>query len=168
VNTLIGAMNDPEPTVRAVATRSLAMLGDTRGTMALVSRLRDDVRVVRVAAAESLLWMGVSTLPGVAGDVLTRVQDEYARSLENFPQEAGNHTSLGWLASERGQQEQAARALDIAIDLEPKYARAHVFRGVVAARSGQFGEAIKHWQTARSIDPAYPNLDKMIEEARKR
>jgi predicted CXXCH cytochrome family protein len=166
VNTLIGAMNDPEPTVRAVATRSLGMIADPRGTMALVSRLRDDVRVVRVTAAESLLWMGVSTLPGVAGEMLTKAQDEYQRSLENFPQDVGHHASLGWLASERGQQEQAARALDIAIDLDPKYARAHVYRGIVAARTGRFGEAIKHWQTARSIDPQYPNIDRMIEAAK--
>lgn len=168
VNTLIGAINDPEPTVRAVAVRSLGAIRDRRAIMPIVSRLRDEVRAVRVSAAEALLWMGVSTLPGTAGEFLTKAQDEYGESLAVFPDIASNHASRGWLESERGRQSDAARALDAALDLEPKYARAHVYRGIVYARTGQLGEAITHWQTAKSIDPKYPNIDRLIEEAKRR
>jgi hypothetical protein len=168
VNALIGAINDPEPTVRAVAVRSLGAIGDRRAIMPVVSRLRDKIRVVRVSAAEALLWMGVSTLPGTAGELLTKAQDEYRESLAVFPDIASNHVSRGWLESERGRQPEAARALDVALDLEPTYARAHVYRGIVYARTGQLAEAIKHWQTAKSIDPKYPNIDRLIEEARRR
>jgi predicted CXXCH cytochrome family protein len=167
VNTLIGAINDPEPTVRAVAVRSLGAIRDRRAIMPVVSRLRDEVRAVRVSAAEALLWMGVSTLPGTAGELLTRAQDEYGGSLAVFPDIASNHATRGWLESERGRQSDAAHALDVALDLEPKYARAHVYRGIVYARTGQLGEAIKHWQTAKSIDPDYPNIDGLIEEAKR-
>jgi tetratricopeptide (TPR) repeat protein len=135
--------------------------------MPVVSRLRDEVRAVRVSAAEALLWMGVSTLPGTAGELLTRAQDEYGGSLAVFPDIASNHATRGWLESERGRQSDAAHALDVALDLEPKYARAHVYRGIVYARTGQLGEAIKHWQTAKSIDPDYPNIDGLIEEAKR-
>ncbi len=168
VNTLIGAVNDPEPTVRAVAVRSLGAIRDRRATMAIVGRLRDEIRAVRVSAAEALLWMGVSTLPGTAGELLTKAQDEYGESLVMFPDVASNQASRGWLESERGRQSDAARALDVALELEPKYARAHVYRGIVYARTGQLDEAIKHWETARSIDPAYPNVNRLIEEARRR
>ena len=168
VNALIGAINDPEPTVRAVGVRSLGAIGDRRGLMPIVSRLRDEVRAVRVSAAEALLWMGVSTLPGAAGELLAKAQDEYGESLVVFPDIASNHASRGWLESERGRQSDAARALDAALDLDPKYARAHVYRGIVYARTGQLGEAIKHWQTAKSIDPKYPNIDKLIQEAQRR
>jgi predicted CXXCH cytochrome family protein len=167
VNTLIGALNDPEPTVRAVAVRSLGAIRDRRAIVPIVSRLRDETRVVRVSAAEALLWMGVSTLPGTAGELLAKAQDEYGESLAVFPDIASNHASRGWLASERGRQSDAARALDLALDLEPKYARAHVYRGIVYARVGQFGDAIRHWQTVRSIDPNYPNIDRLIEEAKR-
>jgi hypothetical protein len=29
-------------------------------------------------------------------------------------------------------------------------------------------EALKHWQTAKKINPAYPNIDRLIEEAERR
>jgi predicted CXXCH cytochrome family protein len=165
VNALIGAMNDPEPTVRAVSTRSLGMIGDPRGTIPIVARLRDDVRTVRTAAAEALLWMNVAVLPGPAGEFLVRAQDEFGASLAAFPDVVSNHATRGWLESERGRQDSAARALDTALSLDPQYARGHVYRGIVAARSGELGAAIKHWREAKKIDPAYPNLDRMIAEA---
>jgi len=168
VNTLIGAMNDPEPTVRAVAARSLGAIRDRRAVMPIVTRLRDEVRAVRVSAAEALLWMGVSTLPGAAGELLTKAQDEYGESLAVFPDIASNHASRGWLESERGRQPDAARALDAALELEPQYARAHVYRGIVYARTGRLDDALKHWQAAKSIDPNYPNIDRLIQEARRR
>jgi len=167
VNALIGAINDPEPTVRAVAVRSLGAIGDRRGMMPIVSRLRDDVRGVRVSAVEALVWMGVSTLPGPAGELLMRAQDEYIKSLDVFPDLPSNHAARGWLESERGRQDEAARALDVAIDLDPAYARAHVYRGIVYARTGQLADAIKQWETARSIDPNYPNIERLIAEAKR-
>lgn len=165
VNALIGAMNDPEPTVRAVAVRSLGLIGDARATMPVIARLRDDVRAVRTAAAEALLWMNVTTLPGGAGELLTRAQDEFGASLAAFPDVGDNHATRGWLESQRGRQDTAAQALDTALSLDPQLVRARVYRGIVAARSGQLADAIRHWRDAKKIDPAYPNLDRMIAEA---
>jgi predicted CXXCH cytochrome family protein len=168
VYSLVGALNDPEPTVRAVAVRSLGVIADRRGITPIVSRLRDDVRTVRSAAVEALLWMGISTLPGPAGAYLAKAQDEYSASLETFGDLVSNHAVRGWLASERGRQDEAARALDTAIALDPRYVRGHVYRGIVAARSGNLSEALKHWHSARKINPAYPNLGRLIEEAERR
>jgi predicted CXXCH cytochrome family protein len=168
VNALIGAINDPEPAVRAVAVRSLGVIADRRGMMPIVSRLQDDVRTVRAAAAEALLWMGVATLPGAAGEVLARAQDEYGASLSVFPDLASSHAVRGWLETERGRHAEAERALDLALSLEPGYARAHVYRGIVDARAGRFDKAIERWETAKSLEPTYPNIDRLIEEARRR
>ena len=165
INALIGAANDPEPTVRAVAVRSLGAIGDPRVRLPVIARLRDDVRTVRTSAAEALLGLGINSLPGAAGDLLAKAQDEFAASLAAFPDIVTNHATRGWLESERGRQAEAARTLDTAIALDPQYARAHVYRGIVAARSGQITEAMKYWQTAKKINPAYPNLDRMIAEA---
>lgn len=165
VNSLIGAMGDPEPTVRAMAVRSLGLIGEPRATIPIIARLRDDVRSVRVTAAEALMWMNVTTLPGPAGQFLAQAQDEYGASLATFPDIAANHTSRGWLESERGRQESAAHALETALSLDPQHVRARVYRGIVAARSGQLADAIKHWRDAKKIDPDYPNLDRLIAEA---
>ena len=49
-----------------------------------------------------------STLPGRAGEVLARAQDDFAAALRDFPDSASNHAALGWLDSERGRSADAA------------------------------------------------------------
>ncbi len=168
VNALIGALADPEPTVRASALKSLGMIRDRSAAMPMIARLIDDVRLVRVHAAQGLLQMGIAQLPAPGDVPLQRAQEEWAQGLEAFPDMAANHAMRGWLESERGRHAEAGRALDTALHLDSKNVRAHVYRGIVYARTGELSEAIKHWQTARSIDPSYPNLDRMIEEAKRR
>jgi predicted CXXCH cytochrome family protein len=168
VNALIGAASDPEPTVRIAAVRSLGAIGDERAAMPIVSRLRDDARVVRSSAAEALLWMGITSLPPPAGDVLGRAQDEYAISLTTFPDAVNKQAALGWLESFRGHPAEATRALDTALHLDPQYVRAWVYKGIVFARAGQYADAIKQWETAKKLDPEFPNLDRLIQEAQRR
>ena len=88
--------------VRATAVRALGLVADSRGAMPLVARLNDPARVVRVRAAEALLSLGIVRLPGAAGEVLAKAQDEYAASLQTFPDRAEDHAALGWLEMERG------------------------------------------------------------------
>jgi predicted CXXCH cytochrome family protein len=169
VNALIGAASDPEPLVRAHAVAALLATGERDRIMSpLTARLVDPVRVVRARTAEALLALGISELPDRAGALLVRAQEEYADGLRDFPDAPSNHTALGWLASERGRILEAQAALDTAIRLEPSAARPHVIKGVIAARGGLFGDALEHWTTARSLDPAYPNIDQLIAEAQKR
>jgi predicted CXXCH cytochrome family protein len=166
VNALIGAAADPEPMVRAQAVNALLATGDRdRVITPLVARLNDPARVVRARAAEVLLSFGIAELPGAAGDALRRAQDDYAQALRDFPDVAANHAALGWLDSERNRTAEAHVALDTAIRLDPRAARPLVIKGVLAARSGDFGEAVEWWRKARSLEPAYPNIDRMISEA---
>ena len=119
-------------------------------------------------AAEALLTLGIAELPGPAGAVLTKAQDEYALSLASFPDVASNHTARGWLEAERGRLDSAQQALDTAIHLQPDAPRPYVLKGVLAARHGRFQEAIDLWKKAKAMDPAYPRIEALIEEAEKR
>jgi predicted CXXCH cytochrome family protein len=169
VNMLIAAAADPEAIVRASAIRALAATGQTeRVTPPLTARLIDSARVVRVRAAEALLTLGFGVLPGAAGAALVKAQDEYAASLEAFPDVAANHASRAWLESERGRVDEAQKALDEAIQVDPNFARPYVVKGVLAARAGRFQEAVDLWKKARSIEPGYPRIDALIAEAEKR
>ncbi|HET9705820.1 MAG TPA: cytochrome c3 family protein [Vicinamibacterales bacterium] len=169
VNALVGAAADPEPTVRVAALTSLGMIGDRQRSLpAVVSRLIDPARVVRVKAAELLVSFGVVELPGQAGEVLRRVQNEYVDSLDAFPDMASNHAAKGWLEAERGNVLVARDALDKAIRVEPNYAFPWVIKGVLLAREGRFADAAEMWKKARSIEPSYPNIDQLIAEAEKR
>ena len=169
VNALIGAAADPEPIVRAHAVNALLATGEReRIVPPLTARLVDPVRIVRARAAEVLLVLGITHLPGAAGEALARAQDDFARALADFPDAAANHAELGWLEASRDRTEQANRALDIAIRLDPRAARPWVVKGVIAARAGNFQAALELWTKAKSLEPDYPNIDQLIGEAEKR
>ena len=169
VNALIGAAADPEPIVRAHAVNALLATGERdRIITPLTARLVDPVRIVRARAAEALLVLGITHLPGVAGEALARAQDDFVRALADFPDAAANHAELGWLEASRGRIAEANRALDVAIRLDPRAARAWVVKGVIAARDGNFRAASELWHKAKSLEPHYPNIDLMIAEAEKR
>ncbi len=168
VNALIGAASDPDPTVRAVAVRGLAAAGDgQRALMPVIARLSDSARVVRMRAAEALLVSGVVTLPGIAGPLLERAQDDYLTSMRMFPDAAGSHASIAWMEAQRGRLADARAAADEALRVEPRAARPWVVKGVISAREGKFAKAIEEWKKARSLEPSYPNIDRLIAEAEK-
>jgi tetratricopeptide (TPR) repeat protein len=168
VNPLIGAASDPEPSVRATAVQSLSAVVDDRTTAVIAARLADPARVVRVRAAEALLDRGIIRLDGAVGAALARAQDEWAESLRTFNDDGRDQAVLGWLEMSRGRTPAAIDALNAAIALEPSAARPHVYLGVIAARAARYDEALKQFTTARSLQPTYPNLDRLIEEARSR
>jgi predicted CXXCH cytochrome family protein len=168
VNALIGAAADPEAIVRIAAVRTLGQLREPRLVPVLAARLADSARVVRVSAAESLFNMGVVQLDGIPGTVLAHVQDEWADSLRTFNDDAADHVALGWLEASRGRTVEGERELRTATRLDSGNAQAHVFLGVLAARAGRFDEALQRFRTAKAAFPAYPNIDRLIDEAQKR
>ncbi len=181
VNALIGAASDPEPIVRAAAAKALGVIGsaatadpaqppasDQRIVMALFARLVDAARVVRVQAADALLHLSIVTAPGPAGAALARAQDEYAAHLASFPDDVDQHVALGWLELSRGRGDAAAQAFASAKRLDDRDARPWLFNGVLLARAGRYDDAIREWEGARRLDPTLPNLDRLIEEAKKR
>ncbi|MDR1988942.1 MAG: HEAT repeat domain-containing protein [Acidobacteriaceae bacterium] len=169
VNALLAAASDPESMVRIAAVKSLGSITGSlsdRVNAALVARTSDASRVVRALAAEALLYQGITTLPGEAGHALVRAQDEYADSLRAFNDDASRHTALGWLLAARGRAEEADAELQTAIGLDPRTARPHVFRGVLAVRRGETRKALDLFEHARQLDPNYPNIDRLIDMAR--
>jgi hypothetical protein len=164
-NALIAAASDPEGIVRAHAMRALSALGDRRSMPVLTARLIDPSRAVRAHAAEALAQLGVVELPGNVGAALRRAQDEYAASLMTFGDNAGDHIALGWFEMERRNDGPAVVALERALLLAPANPQPRVFLGVIAARNGDYATALREWKKVKSVQPTYPNIDRLIEEA---
>jgi len=167
INALIAAASDPEPVVRATAVQSLGLVVDDRTSAVIASHLSDPARVVRVRAAEALLDRRIVQLDGAVGAALARAQDEWAESLRTFNDVARDQSALGWLEMSRGRQPAAVDALNTSIAIDPTRAQPHVYLGVIAARAARYDEALKQFTTARSLQPTYPNLDRLIEEAKR-
>jgi predicted CXXCH cytochrome family protein len=167
VNALIGAAADSDPWVRVAAIRALGGIREPRAVAALAAHLGDASRVARVSAAEALMTLGIATLDGPAGEVLARAQDEWAESLRTFNDDSHDQATLGWLEASRGQTDAALRDLAAATKLDPANARPHVYLGVLHARASRFDEALQQFKAAKSLAPAYPNIDKLIDEVQK-
>ncbi|MGE3274829.1 MAG: cytochrome c3 family protein [Vicinamibacterales bacterium] len=170
LNALVGATADPEPVVRAAAVRALGLNGDRadRVLAVVLARLRDEARVVRTRAAEVLLAFGIADLPLRAGEHLRIAQKELERALLAFPDDPLNHTELAWLRAQQMRLDEADAAVDDALRLDEDRARPWVIRGVIAARRADFDGAVKAFRKARELMPAYPGIDRLIEEAEKR
>jgi Flp pilus assembly protein TadD len=89
-------------------------------------------------------------------------------SLATFNDVADDHTTLGRLEAARGRTDQAARELATAARLDPTDAKPHVYLGVLAARANRFDEALQQFKIAKTLAPSYQNLDRLIDEAKKR
>jgi hypothetical protein len=166
VNALIGVASDPEPMVRAAAVRALVATGERERVLPpLTARLVDQARVVRSRTAEALLSIGIVELPGRAGDALRAAQDDFRRSLTDFPDGAINHASLAWLEAELRRPEAAHAALDKALRIQPQYSLPYIVKGVLAARAGRYDEAIDWWKKVRAFDPDNPRVRDLIAEA---
>jgi predicted CXXCH cytochrome family protein len=171
INALIGAAADREPAVRVTAVRALSQISpdkDPRVTSVLAAHLTDSSRLVRVSAAEALTALGIVRLDGARGEALSRAQDEWAESLRTFNDVAADHTALGWLEASRGHAADGIKELQVAISLDPADARPHVYLGILAARAGDYAQALQHFRTAKKLSPAYQNLDRLIDEAARR
>jgi len=168
VNALIGAAADADGWVRIAAVRALGAIRVPRVLPVLTAHLTDSSRVVRVSAAEALMRQGVTALDGPAGEALSRAQDEWSESLRTFNDDANDQTTLGWLEAARGRTSAAVEDLTAATRLDGRAAKPHVYLGVLSARAGRFDEALQHFRTAKTLEPTYPNIDRLIEEAQKR
>jgi tetratricopeptide (TPR) repeat protein len=167
-NALIGAASDPEPVVRVAAVQALGFTGDMRAASALASHLTDPARVVRANAAQGLLRLGISHLDDAYGKALLQAQADYADSLSIFHDVAEDHVSLGWLKAEMSDTAGALRELQTGLALDPRNGMAYVYLGVIAARSGKYGQAIGDWERAKALGAGSAAIDRLISEARKR
>jgi len=168
INSLVGAASDPEPIVRLAAMRALALVRNARTVAVAAALLGDDARAVRVSAADTLLGFGVTKLDGAPGAALAKAQGEWADSLRTFNDVSSDQATLGWLDASLGFNEEATKSLQAAVTIDPKNATAHVYLGVLSARTGNFEQALQEFKTAKALAPNYANLDRLIEEARKR
>ena len=168
INSLIGASADPEPSVRVMAVRALGLTGDRRAAPVLAAHLKDETRLVRVSAAEGLMTIGVTELDGAAGDALRRAQEEWATSLRTFNDDAADQITVGWLDAVRGKTEEAVSELQAAIAIDPADPKPNVYLGMIAARQSKYDEALRYFTIAKKLAPSYQNLDRLIEEVRKR
>ena len=120
---------------------------------ATIAKIPDFARAhAGLADSHVLLWTYGST----PADELRLAERAAKRALELDPDSAEAHASLGMLASNRLQWQQAENRYRRALELQPSYATAHHWYGVLLTQLGRFEEAVERMRAAQSLDPLSP------------
>ncbi len=120
-NATLELLRDPYPPIRATAIGNLqGWLPEGEFAQAIAPLLTDPIRLVRTEAARALSGVPEGTLRGFQRQQLSDVLTEYRRGLLVNNDRAGAHLMLGIVAEGQGQSEQAVRAYQDALRVEPR------------------------------------------------
>jgi tetratricopeptide (TPR) repeat protein len=99
-----------------------------------------------------------SNAPGAA---VIRLEE----ALQSFPSASRLWFALGFANFKLDKTEEAERALRKAIDLNPKFAPAFAYLGLIQARTGVYSEAISLYESALRSDPKLAVVHHLIADA---
>jgi Tfp pilus assembly protein PilF len=99
-----------------------------------------------------------SNAPGAA---VIRLEE----SLKSFPSSSRLWFALGFANFKLDKNEEAERALRKAIELDPKFAAAFAYLGLIRAKTGAYGEAISLYESALRADPKLAVVHHLIADS---
>jgi tetratricopeptide (TPR) repeat protein len=151
--TLLKAIQDPSPLVRAAAAEALSVRPDKESLSALVKAAGDSYRLVRVRAAAALARYPAPWFQGEEPDKVKQATEEYLASLTARPDQWSSHYNLGNYYLNRGEIKEALTAYDTALRLEPRAAMVMVNASLAYAKLGNTDQAEKSLINAIKIAP---------------
>ncbi|UCC83537.1 MAG: tetratricopeptide repeat protein [Gemmatimonadota bacterium] len=145
--------NDPAPIVRGSAATSLGAYLTPEASAALLAATRDDYRVVRIRAAESLAAYPQELVPAAERRGLELAFDELLAALRSRPDDYFTHYGLGNLHLGRGELPQALAAFETALRLRPDFVPTLVNMAMTQAQLGETDAAEVTLRDALEIEP---------------
>jgi tetratricopeptide (TPR) repeat protein len=153
LTTLLKAVKDPSPLVRAAAADSLSFRLTRESYKALMEATGDSYRLVRVRAAASLAHFPVPLIKEADEGKLKKATAEYLASLTARPDQWDSHYNLGNYYLNRGDYREALASYDTALRLEPQAVLAMVNASIAYARMGENDKAETSLQRALEVAP---------------
>jgi len=151
--TLLQAIQDPSPLVRAAAAEALSVRPGKESFQTLKAAAGDSYRLVRVRAAASLAHYPAAWFQGEDQDAVKKATEEYQASLTARPDQWTSHYNLGNYFLNRGEVKQALAAYDTALKIEPRAAMVMVNAAMAYAQTGGKDQAEKFLLKAIKVAP---------------
>jgi Tfp pilus assembly protein PilF len=151
--TLLKAIRDPSPLVRAAAAEALSVRASRESFQALVMAAGDSYRLVRVRAVASLAGYPGPWLQGEDQEKVKKATAEYLASLTARPDQWTSHYNLGNYYFNRGEIKPALAAYGTALKIEPRAAMVMVNAAMAYAQTGETQEAEKFLLKAIKVAP---------------
>jgi tetratricopeptide (TPR) repeat protein len=150
---LLVAMKDPSPLIRASVAESLALMATRETLQALIAATNDDYRLVRIRAAATLSGFPNIHLTGENAKNLEKANSEYLASIMARPDQWTSYYNMGNYFLNRGETKKAISFYDKALKLEPQAVMAMVNSSLAYAQLKENDKADKTLQKALKIAP---------------
>jgi len=151
---------DPSPLVRSAAATALGGLRDGPQThRALVEATADDVRLVRIQAAEALALFPHEALTPQEQVAVDRATAEFKTSLVSRPDDWASQYNLGNFHLYRQEPRQALTAFAQATRLYPEAIPPRVNAAMVHAQLGELAASVTLLLDAHALEPAHPAVN---------
>jgi tetratricopeptide (TPR) repeat protein len=166
--TILAALVDPSPWVRAAAAETAGEPLTPDAVAALLQATRDPVRLPRVRAAGALAGVPGSALPESGRADLEIATRELETSLTGRPDDFGSQCDLGRLYARRGQTSRAIAAYETAMKLRPDMVAPLVNVSLLYNGAGRNRDAETVLRRALALEPgnaaAHLNLGMLLGE----
>ena len=153
VEAAAAALDDADPLVRMTAVRALEALEPEQRTPLAFHLLNDEVKAVRMAAAQALATAPVERMTTAQRVELARGIDEYIDAQLTNAERPESHMNIGVIQGLRGQLDAAEAAYREALRIAPWFVPAYVNLADVQRRRGNDDEAAALLREALQIEP---------------
>ena len=168
---MLTAVKDASPMVRASAVDLLAERLDANSVPALIAGTKDESRLVRVRAAAALDRMPAGALDESTMAAIQSATQEYIASLHTRDDDYAQHLNLGNFHMDRGELKDAVAEYERSAFLRPQFAPPLVNVSVVYSQLGDMEKAEDALRRAIAAEPAQPaahfNLGLLLAETRR-
>ncbi len=152
--TLIAALKDESPLVRASAASALEGYLNEEGVPALLRAAADPVRLVRIRAAAALAPLPPERIADAdARRALRHATGEFQEAMAARPDDWASHANLGSFEMDRGDFEASVAAYETAMKLEPRMVAPMVSAAMAYANLKQLDKAEALLRRALKAEP---------------
>jgi predicted CXXCH cytochrome family protein len=157
------ALSDPEPVVRAVAALRIqpGPIDKDAAVKALTRALGDSETTVRVAAAASLVALGVREFPGEDGQRFERAKELFRARAEANSDDAEQEIGAGRFYYLTGDIPRAISAFRISLRIDPE-SPAHYMLAAAYIQKGDVEKAREVLLTIRRADSEYEKAQRLL------
>jgi tetratricopeptide (TPR) repeat protein len=150
---MIRAMEDSSPLVRASAAESLGDRIDAGTLKALGSAIRDASRVVRIRAASAMAAIPRDLLDADTAAAFDKAAVEFKATLDARPDNWASHYNMGGFYFPQHDYRRAAASYETAIELQPRIIQPYVNISFVYNALGLNDKAEQSLRRACELDP---------------
>jgi len=150
---VLGALQHPNPLVRAAAAISAGSTVTPETRDALARATGDEYRLVRIRSAASLAGVPAGVLPAAQQERVRKATDELIAAYNARPDDFSNQTNLGNFYMDQGRVGEAIQAFEVAIRLRPDSVGTLVNSSIAYSRAGRMADAERVLDQALRLAP---------------